>query len=288
MLKFNVIVILVLCTYASGQEKSVGEMKETPHTVLTFEVKFVPGPKLETSFQEDDNTTITSDGCDDRGNPYVQVHRVIPPNSDDIFKFGENGIVTFRTDKISDVVEPKWIADFASDSELYMLIEGNARTEQHNTKNDSGQDVVYWETKGEPRYYIARFDADGSYKGAFKLDLPFRPKRLSGFASGNFLVAGVDAGSALRVALLDSSGQLLRSIELARNTKFAKEEQEAAEKTATRSLDEVPSEVAGWMRYSWISFLPYQNDVLYVRGRTGAPVYEINAAGQVHAVKIKS
>jgi hypothetical protein len=79
MLKFNVIVILLLCAYASGQEKPVGKVKETPQRVLTFEVKFEPDPKLETSFQEDDNTTITSDGCDDRGNPYVQVHRVIPP-----------------------------------------------------------------------------------------------------------------------------------------------------------------------------------------------------------------
>jgi hypothetical protein len=283
MLKFSVMVMLVLCACASGQEKLASRMKETPHTVLTFEVKFEPDSKLETSFQEDDNTTIT-----DRGNPYVQVHRVIPPGTDDVFKFSEKGIVTFQTSKISDIVEPKWIADFASDSELYVLIEGNTRTEQHNTKNDDGQDVVYWETTGEPRYYIARFDADGSYKGALKLDLPFRPKRLSGFASGNFLVAGVDAGFVLRLALLDSSGQLLRNIKVAINARFAKEEQEAAEKTATRSLDEVPSEVAGWMRYSWISFLPYQNDVLYVRGRTGAPIYEINAGGQAHPVKIKS
>jgi hypothetical protein len=288
MLKFNIIVILVLCAYASGQEKSAGKVKETPHAVPTFDVKFEPDPKLETSFQEDDNTGITSDGCDDRGNPYVQVHRMIPPNSNDVFKFGEKGIVTFQTNKISDIVEPKWIADFASDSELYMLIEGNTRTEQYSTKNNDGQDVVYWETTGEPRYYIARFDADGSYKGARKLDLPFRPKRLSGFASGNFLVAGIDAGFVLRLALLDSSGQLLRNIEFARNAEFAKEEQEAAEKTVARSFDEESPEVAAWMRYSWISFFPYQNDVLYVRGRTGAPSYEINAGGEAHPVKIKS
>jgi hypothetical protein len=287
MLKFNVIVILVFCAYASGQEKTVGKKKETPHTVPTFEVKFEPDPKLETAFQEDDNTSITSDGCDDRGNPYVQVHKTIPPNSNEVSKFGEKGIVTFETNKISDIVEPKWIADFASDSELYMLIEGNSHMEQRSAKNDDGQDVVYFETRGEPRYYIARFDADGSYKGAWKLDLPFRPKRLSGFAAGNFLVAGIDAGSVLRLALLDSSGQLLRNIEFA-NNKFAKEEQEAAEKTVMRSSDEESPEVGAWMRYSWISFLPYQNDVLYVRGRTGAPIYEINAGGEAHPVKIRS
>ena len=289
MLKFSIIVILVLCAYASGQEKLASKTKETLHTAPTFEVKFEPAdPKLETSFQEDDNTTITSDGCDDRGNPYVQVHRVIPPGSDDVFRFSEKGIVTFQTNKISDIVEPKWIADFASNSELYMLIEGDTRTEQHNTKNADGHDVVYWESKGEPRYYIVRFDADGSYKGALKLDLPFSPKQLSGFASGNFLVAGIDAGFVLHLALLDPSGQLVRNIEFAKNTEFVKEEQGAAEKTVMRSSDEESPEVAGWMRYSWISFLPHQNDVLYVRGRTGAPIHEINPGGEAHPVKIKS
>src|SRR5262249_54610748 len=157
-------------------------------------------------------------------NPYVQVHRFIPPNGNEVLKFGEKGIVTFETNKISDIIEPKWVADFASDSELDMLIEGNTRTEQRSKKTENGEDEVYWETTGERRYYIARFDADGSYKGALKLDLPFRPMQLSGFSSGDFLVTGPDDRHVIRLALLDSSGQLLRDIE------FANESQESAEK----------------------------------------------------------
>jgi len=283
MLKSNVIVILVLCAYASGQKNSTGKVKETPHSVLTYEVKFEPDTKLETSFGEDHYTAITSEGCDDHGNPYVQVHRAIPPNSNQVLKFDENGTVTFETNKISDIVEPKWIADFASDSELDMLIEGNTHTEQRSKKTDSGEDEVYWETTGEPRYYIARFDADGSYKGALKLDLPFRPMQLSGFSSGNFLVTGPDDRQVTRVAVLDSSGQLLRDIE------FAKERQQAAEKTFKQSFGmQASSETAALMLSLRTSFFPYQSDVLYVRGGTGAPIYEINPGGEAHPVKIKS
>ena len=222
MLRFNVMVVLVLCAYTSGQEKLAGKMKEAPHSVLTYEVRFEADPKLETSFEEDNHTTITSEGCDDSGNPYVQVHRIIPPNSNEVLKFGKKGIVTFETSKITDIGEPKWVADFASDSDLDMLIEGDTRTVQRTRKTDDGADEVYWETTGKPRYYIARFDADGSYEGALKLDLPFRPAQLSVFSSGNFLVAGADDRHVTRVALLDSSGQLLRNIE------FSKERQEAA------------------------------------------------------------
>ena len=283
MLKLDVIAVLVLCAYTSAQENPVGKLKATPHSVLTYEVNFEPDPKLETSFEEDDHTAITSEGCDDRGNPYVQVHRIIPPNSNQVLKFGEKGMVTFETSKISDILEPKWIADFAPDSELDMLIEGNTRTEQRSRKTDNGEDEVYWETTGSPRYYIARFDAEGTYKSALKLDLPFRPMQLSGFSSGNFLVAGPDDRHMTRVALVDSSGQLLREIQ------FAKEKQEPAEKTFQQSFGEQASpEVAAWMLSLWTSFLPYQNDVLYVRGRTGAPIYEINAGGEAHPVKVRS
>ena len=290
MLKFNVIVILLLCACVSSQEKSAGKRKETPHTVPTFEVKFEPDPKLETSFREDD-TGITSDGCDDRGNPYVQVHRHSLLNGDEVLKFDEKGIVTFETNKISDLVEPKWMADFASDSELYMLIEGNTHWEQRSEKSDDGQEGVYWKITGEPRYYITRFDADGSYKGALKLDLPFRPEQFSGFASGNFLVAGIDADFKPRLVLLDSSGQMLRNIEFAKEGQ--KEKQEAAEWTVMRSfyeeLEEYPEDIGEARALARLtSFFPYQNDVLYFRGRTGEPIYRITAGGEVSPVKIKS
>ena len=104
--------------------------------------------------------------------------------------------------------------DFISESNLYMLIEGDSPTEQHNTRLEDGADRVDWEKKGEPRYYIARFDSGGSYQGGLKLNLPFHPRRLSGFKSGNFLIYSSDENyKASQIVLLDSTGQLLRYIE---------------------------------------------------------------------------
>ncbi len=69
--------------------------------VLTFEVKFESDPKLQTSFQEDDNTTITSDGCDDRGSPYVQVHRVIPPHATMFSSSARTELLPFKPTKLA-------------------------------------------------------------------------------------------------------------------------------------------------------------------------------------------
>jgi len=211
--------------------------------------------------------------------------RIVPPHSSEVLQFDPKGIVTFETSKITDIVEPKWVADFISDTTLYMLIEGDTRTEQVTSKPEwaDGKDAVSWETRGEPRYYIAQFDSDGSYKGALKLDLPFRPTRLSGFQSGSFLTTGFDENNIFRVALLDSGGQFLRYIE------FPKEKPEAAEKTVERSMGLTASaEVASMTLSGLASFFPYQGNVLYVRGRSGAPIYEISPGGEAKTVKIKA
>jgi hypothetical protein len=279
----NVLSIVVFTALSIGQSAPTTKAKPTPRPIVTFDVRFEPDPKLSFPFDEGGYPAIFSEGCDASGNPYVRVQRVIPPHNTEVLKFAPKGMVTFETSRISDVVEPKWIADFVSDSELYMLIEGDTRTEQKTKKTEDGKNAVDWETKGEPRYYIAQFDSDGSYKRALKLDLPFRPTRLSGFTSGNFLTIGSDEKNVSRVALLDSGGQLLRYIE------FPREKQEIAQKTIARSSGvNATHGFAGVIIYGYGSFFQYQDRNLYVRSRTGAPIYAIGAGGEAQAVKIKA
>jgi hypothetical protein len=278
----NLILIFLLCASVTGQKNGVAKAKAAPRAIPTFEVKFEPDPKLSVPYQEGAHSAVFSGGCDAEGNPYVQVDKLIP-NSIQVLEFGPHEIVTFETSKISDVVEPKFIAEFVPDSGLYILIEGDTHTEQHTKKLEDGQDEVSWETKGDPRYYIARFDADGSYKSALKVDLPFHPKLLAGFESGNFLTAGFDESKIWRVALLDSAGQLLRYIE------FPNEKQEPVEKTFAHSFGDTASpEVSAWMFSMFVSFFPYQDRILYIRGRSGAPIYEIRDGGETRTVKIKA
>ena len=285
----RILLIVSLCASfllsapAICQKTPVDKTKPAPQTILTYDVEFVPDPRLSVPFQETGYPAIFAQGCDSHGNPYVQVNRILPPNSVQVLKFDPDGLVTFETNKITDVVEPKWVSDFISDSELYLLVEGDTRTEQKTKKTDDGKDEVYWDKTGEPKYYIAQFDSDGSYKGAIKLDLPFVPKKLSGFKSGNFLAAGLDAQHVPHVALLDARGQWLRDID------FPKEKQEAAEKTSERALGTTaPPDFASMILSELTSFFPYQGNVLYVRGRTGAPIYEVRAGGDASPVKIKA
>jgi hypothetical protein len=256
----------------------------TQSPVLTFDVQFEPDSKLSAPFQETGYAAIFGEGCDSHGNPYVMVTRILPPNSIQVLKFDPDGLITFETSKITDVVEPKWVSDFISDSQLYMLVEGDTRTEQRTTKTDDGKDRVDWVKTGEPKYYIAQFDSDGSYKGAMKLDLPFVPKKLSGFKSGNFLAAGIDASNVIHVALLDARGQWLRDVD------FPKEKQESADKTLQRSLGTSASspEFASMLVVGLASFFPYQGSVLYIRARTGAPIYEIREGGDAQRLKISA
>lgn len=282
MLRY-ILFFFLLSASSVGQNTAAGKAKPAPPPLPTFDVTFEPDPKLSVPFEESGYPALFSSGCDSDGSPYVQVDRIISPRSAEVLKFDPKGIATFETSKISDIVEPKRMAHFVLDGRLYMLVEGDTRTEQHTRKLENGKDAVDWDTKGEPRYYIAQFDPDGSYKGALKLDLPFRPMHLSGFRSGSFLTTGPDENNVPKVALLDSGGQLLRYVE------FPKEKHATAEKSVSRSLGFSASpDLASMFLSGFTSFFPYQDDVLYVRGRAGAPIYRISAGGEAQAVTIKA
>jgi hypothetical protein len=231
----------------------------------------------------DDKIPSSSEGCDSDGAPYIRVFKLIPHEMS-ILQFGPKEIVTFSASKITDVAEPTTIDDFHSDSRLYMLVEGDAHKQKVVKQLEDGSQKVHWETKGEPRSYIARFDGDGSYKGSLKLDLPFHPTRLSGFESGGFVTAGFDEDKIWRVALLDSSGGLLKYVE------FPKEKEKSLEKSFERSFGSPAgdSDVGSFLFAALASFFPYHGRVLYVRGHSGAPIYEISESGEVRVIKIKA
>jgi hypothetical protein len=279
----HVLLVLLLCSPAVAQKSSADKPKPAPRPIPTFDVKFEPDPKLSLPFDEAGSPAIFAEGCDANGSPYVRVNRVIPPGNAQVLKFDAKGIITFETSKISDIIEPKSVSDFAADSDLYMLVEGDTRTERRTRKLESGENSTYWEKSGEPKFYIARFDADGSYKGATKLDLPFRPQRLSGFKSGDFLASGLDENHMQHVALLDWRGQWLRDIE------FPKEKKEPVQKTFARvSGLTASSDLAAMMTSGLTSLFQYRGSILYIRGRSDAPSYEIHDGGEVILAKIKS
>lgn len=281
-----VITVLLFTSILPAQSKSTGgtpaSSQGVPNSAVPlFDVKLRPDPELSVPY--DDRIPSTSEGCDSNGAPYIRVFKLMP-HEISILRFGPKEIVTFSASKITDVASPTTVDDFVSGSRLYMLVEGDAHKEEVVKQLEDGSQKVHWETKEEPRSYIARFDEDGSYRGSVKLDLPFRPKRLSGFDSGGFVAAGFDEGKIWRVALLDSSGSLLKYVE------FPKENEKSPEKSFERSFGTSAgdSNVGSSLFAALAGFFPYHGSVLYVRGHSGAPIYEISESGEVRVIKIKA
>jgi hypothetical protein len=279
-----VVAVCFLCCTVPAQSKASqpvepAKAKRATPAIPVFNVKLSPNPDLSAPY--DDRMFSNSQGCDSDGNPYIRVYKLFP-HEISILKFSSKQIVTFSAHQITDVVEPDVVDDFVLDSGLFMLVKGDIHQEQKTKQYDDGSQGTYFEAKGEPKYYIARFDGDGSYKGVYKLDLPFQPTRLSGFESGNFIAAGYDDAKIWRVALLDASGTLLKYVD------FPKEKEKSPDKEFERSFGLTAADGADTFFFAALaSFFPYHGQALYLRGHSGSPIYEISEAGEATRVRIK-
>src|SRR6266700_1472397 len=148
-------------------------------------------------------------------------------------------------------------------------------------KNAKGQESKRVVTKGALRSYIARFDRDGTYKGALKLDSGLRPMQLAAFDSGSFVVAGVDEKKMSRVGLLNSSGQMGEYLQLPKDLTDrpkSAEKSYAASTGATASVEVIAA---------FSQFYPHNGKVLLIRGVDTVPLYEIRESGEVRTVRLK-
>jgi len=99
------------------------------------------------------------------------------PNSDGldgglIVKISRDGQKRIPFDSMLASLKKSRVIDFfpAQGGGLFVLVSGEKDTEQ--------------------RYYILRFDADGSYQSKYLVPSPFRIQRIAAFPSGDFLVLG--------------------------------------------------------------------------------------------------
>jgi hypothetical protein len=200
-----------------------------------------------------------------------------------IFGFTGKGIVTFTTSQMTDIPEPSPRNVYVSSSGIYILVTGleNVRNEEVTVKNADGQETKRTEKKGDSRDYIARFDRDGSYKGALKLDSDLHPVQLATFDSGIFVVAVVDPNKTPRVGLLNSSGQLLKFLQL---PKDITDRQKSAEKSfAAASGQSASTDVIAMLS----QFYSSNGNVLLIRAGNVTPIYEIRESGEVRPVRLK-
>ena len=263
----NVSLAIVVSASAHGQHPhSPGKL--SPPSAPAFEVRFSADLNLSVTFPQALPAIATQ--CDLDGAPYV---KVAAADGWEILGFTSKGVVTFAKSQMTDIPQPS-IENFFVGPSVYVLATGieNARQEEVVYTDEEGKPLKLLQTKGEPRDYIARFDRDGSYRGALKLDSDFHPLQVAAFDSGTFVAAGLDGSKKPRVVLLNSSGQILKYLEMPKNQESVK--------SAEKSFPESGGEVIAMFTQL------YSDDGIVLLVRAGTTlIYEIQESGEVRAVK---
>ena len=209
-----------------------------------------------------------------------------------LFGLTPKGVISFSSEKLTDISHPiltQLGADVAvSDSGVYYRASGvkDEDIDKKRTVVTDSQGIHHVEETREilrSQQYIAHFDKDGHYDGAIG-DLPVLVFRVAVFNSGTLIVQGKDDRGRPRVALLDSSGQLLRYLELP--------------KDISSRLGPLPSgifkpcddcqelDLGSVLMNSYLT--PWQQDVLFYRPGSGNTIYDVSEGGRVRTIAVKA
>ncbi len=173
---------------------------------------------------------------------------------------------------------------------MYALTKGSVPL-GYDTKLRTPSGEVVSQPASKPGTWVARFEHDGNYPGAVRLDIPFKPLHLGVFQNGDFLIAGAEPSTdEPRVAIVASNGQLRRTLEL-------KGDVHALEKSDTAGREKDPTGLSrrsapGSAEPSLLSAVytsQIANDgpnLLLFRPMNG-PVFSISPSGEVRIHKLR-
>jgi hypothetical protein len=191
--------------------------------------------------------------------------------------------LTILSTRINDLTDFQIADVFPADSGIYFLLQG--------TKEQPGEHGPGKSPSGIPlkdyRYYIARFDLDGSYKGATKLDRNCdlsRPGRcemrhIAVFPSGDMLATEPDPDtSTLRVLYLKSSGEMVKQIDVPASRRLL----DWGDAHSGPNLEQDAK-----MYISSVYFTPVGNNIVVWRSNSDDPVVEVTQGGGVREVPVQ-
>jgi len=273
-------VVLLLCGSGAAQTKASKITKDAPKSPPpVFEINLSEDSDLGSMPWAKDWPAPTQGDCDGEGNLYVWRW----PPGQGLAGFTSKGIVTFLSGQMTDIPTPFAHGGFVSKSAVYLGVDGieNPSPEEKTAEDAEGHTFTVRSTKGERHRYIARFDKDGTYKGALKLDLPFYVSTFAGFESGTMVAQGLDENKIPRIAMLDSSGQLIRYLEL-------EKDMSAVSEIPKKEISYGGGQADAGAIAMTSNFTPSNGKLLFLRSLASQRVYEIQESGEVRAVKIKA
>lgn len=265
----------------------------------------VPLVQLEDAFTRE-VPFVTADAltipilCAADGTSFVQLARIdrqaASSGMGDIVAISKNGneIVQFSYSKISDIRNPEPRNFATSDSGIYVLVRGSIpETKILTFKKPNGG--AFQQQAASPVEYVARFKKDGSYLGAVQLDIPFEPIQIGVFPDGDFLIAGDDKSTfEPRIALVKSSGQFQRLLELPGDLHRSSDQPASADSTDKKSADPGALPQFGQtyndslynaLRFSMI--IADERNLLLVRPGNKTPVFSVSRGGEVTPIALE-
>jgi hypothetical protein len=277
----RVLVVLLLCGAGTAQTKASRIRRDTPKAPPPiFEIRLSEDSDLGSMPWPKDWPDPPQGNCDGDGNLYVWRW----PPGQGLAGFTAKGIVSFMSGQMTDIPTPYAVASsFISPSAIYIGVDGteNPKQETATVEDENGQKLTFHRVTGEQHRYIARFNKDGTYKGAMMLHLPFYVSTFGVFDSGTFVAQGLDENKIPRIAMLDSSGQLIRYLQLEKDMSAVSE---VPARELKRGGDET-TDASVIVMFS--QFTPSNGKILFLRSLASMRVYEIQESGEVRAVKVK-
>lgn len=175
---------------------------------------------------------------------------------------------------IPELSNAQYMGAFASHSTVGALFYGTKKVE------DSSKEEAY-------HNFIAEFDSENGYQRTIELPLTYVVKRFAILPSGEIIVFGFNtAGNDPRLSLLDSSGEIKRTIQLPEEIQDAIRTVKIGEKEEAMPYP-AADDTKGSKAYGMAQFTPYGEKVIFWEPGEKS-VLEIGNGGSAREVQIES
>ncbi len=195
-------------------------------------------------------------------------------------------VIPFAVNKIIDVVNPRSQTFFVNSTGVYLLILSSIPQDHIQTLHtpDHQQSQQFAVTT---KQFIARFSLDGSYLGSVPIELPFHAHQFGAFPNGDFLIAGLSREKEAKVALVKSSGQFNRFVEVSGDIHLTSANEPGSSASALPPMGKHFGE--GFLEAAMAAnIIADGSRLLLVRKVPGLPVFSVSAGGDVKTIAIEA
>ncbi|MGH9606731.1 MAG: hypothetical protein ACRD3N_13660 [Terracidiphilus sp.] len=223
--------------------------------------------------------------CSPDGTPFISAPE--PPTyiEQSVFSLSPKGGHTFSYGSQAGLYDVRFVSFFPGGSIVGVLVNATKDPKQSSYTVESASGAVTHSGtgfSGEHNYYIAEFDRDGNYKATVELPAGYSYRHFAELADGKLLATAYDEANAVaRLLLLDSSGQIIRRLEVP----------EAMEDSPALRQGETGgglNQARAASSLSWWLFASVRDKVILYQAHSNAPVLEVGAGGYVRQIPLQA